>query len=69
MFSTFSLFVYIKCFLKKTSVNATDMTYPKSAPAETYKFVAKYFILWISSSCRTLYKVLDVPIAKNPLGK
>ena len=32
MFSTFSLLVHIKCFLKKMSVNTTDMTYPKSAP-------------------------------------
>ena len=31
MFSTFSLLVYIKYFKEKMSVNATDMTYPKSA--------------------------------------
>ena len=34
MFSTFSLLVPIKCFLKKMSVNATDMTYSKSAPEQ-----------------------------------
>ena len=31
-FSTFSVLVYIKNFLGKMSVNATDMAYPKSAP-------------------------------------
>ena len=35
IFSTFSLLVYIKCFKEKMSVNATDMTYPISAPNAT----------------------------------
>ena len=30
MFSTFPVLGYIKCFSEKMSVNATDMTYPKS---------------------------------------
>ena len=62
MFSTFSLLVYIKCFLKKMSVNATDMTYPKSAPEKNT------ILTWIANSTKVIeaYESSQTnPVEKN----
>ena len=48
MFSTFSLLAYIKYFQEKMSVNATDMTYPKSAPVLTKQ---PFYIFGFRLSC------------------